>query len=179
MKTKLPGQTDTPSEAEEITTDDENFLHRWSRRKHEALKVENGPQNTVEQPIRAEETDVLPTDADMPPLDSLTEDSDYSGFLSPSVSEALRKQALRKLFHSAGVNVRDGLDDYDEDYTEFTRMGDIVTADLKHRMDKEIRQRFGESEEVPVESDLPVGQEKQEGDKQVLNDNAKSEDEQS
>ena len=38
------------------------------------------------------------TDADMPPIETLTEDSDYTGFMSPEVSEELRKLALRKLF---------------------------------------------------------------------------------
>lgn len=73
------------------------------------------------------------TDDDMPALDSLDESSDFSGFMSSGVSDRLRKQALRKLFSSAGFNVRDGLDDYDEDFTNFEGLGDIVTSDMKHR----------------------------------------------
>ncbi len=79
----------------------------------------------------------LKTDADMPPLDALNEHSDYSGFLSPGVSEELRRLALRKLFHLPRFNVRDELDDCAEDYTGFTPLGDIVTADMRHRMELE------------------------------------------
>ncbi|MBF2761421.1 MAG: DUF3306 domain-containing protein [Ectothiorhodospiraceae bacterium AqS1] len=77
------------------------------------------------------------TDADMPPIESLNEHSDYSGFLSPGVSEELRRRALRKLFLSAAFNVRDGLDDYDDDFTSFEALGDMVTADMKHQMEAE------------------------------------------
>ena len=77
------------------------------------------------------------TDEDMPPLASLDENSDYSGFLSPGVSEALRRRALRKLFSSAVFNVPDGLDDYDDDFTSFAALGDIVTADMKHQAEME------------------------------------------
>ena len=77
------------------------------------------------------------TDEDMPPLDSLDEDSDYSGFLSSGVSEALRRRALRKLFSSAVFNIPDGLDDYDDDFTSFAALGDIVTSDMKHQAEME------------------------------------------
>ena len=52
----------------------------------------------------------------MPSLESLNEESDYSGFLSPGVSDGLHRLALRKLFGAAKFQVRDGLDDYDTDY---------------------------------------------------------------
>ena len=73
------------------------------------------------------------TDADMPALETLGEDSDYSGFLSPEVSEALRKKALRKMFHLATYNITDGLDDYDEDFTIYEPLGDMITADMRHQ----------------------------------------------
>ena len=119
-----------------ILPEDENFVSRWSRRKQEM-----GKESTVTDEI-APTSDAIPresylTDADMPAIESLTENSDYSGFLSPKVSEALRKQALRKLFHSPGFNIRDGLDDYDGVYTEFEKLGDIVTADMRHQLEME------------------------------------------
>jgi hypothetical protein len=115
------------------------FLSRWSRRK--ALRQEeldetiiSGTEQVVsEAPDSAEGKAPLPTDEDMPPIESLGEDDNYGDFLSPEVSEKLRKVALRKLFHGAGFNIRDGLDDYDEDFTFFEPLGDIVTADMRHR----------------------------------------------
>ncbi|MCW8885607.1 MAG: DUF3306 domain-containing protein, partial [Motiliproteus sp.] len=59
------------------------------------------------------------TDEDMPDIETLTEDSDYSGFLSEGVSEALKRKAMRKLFHLPEFNIRDGLNDYDDDFSIF------------------------------------------------------------
>ncbi len=105
------------------------------------------------------------TDADMPALESLDEHSDYSGFLSPGVSEKLRRLAMRKLFTAAVFNVRDGLDDYDEDFTQFEGLGDMVTSDMKHqaevaekrRLEAEERERLASEEtEEPRESPEPA-----------------------
>ena len=92
-------------------------------------------QATLPEPDTAEER-VL-TDEDMPPVENLDENSDYSGFLSSGVSEALRRRALRKLFSSAVFNIPDGLDDYDDDFTSFAALGDIVTSDMKHQAEME------------------------------------------
>lgn len=69
---------------------------------------------------------------DLPDIDALTEQSDYSAFMAPNVSHEIRNLALRKLFRSQVFNIRDGLDDYDEDFTTFEKLGDIVTADMRH-----------------------------------------------
>jgi len=114
---------------------DEDFLQRWSRRKAEAAQapaqVDSSTPEDASQPEAYQ-----PTDADMPPLESLDGDSDYSGFLSPKVSEELRRLALRKLFHSAKFNVTDGLNDYADDYSKMEPLGDIVTADMRFHMER-------------------------------------------
>jgi hypothetical protein len=122
----------------EAPPDDENFLQRWSRRKQQP---EPAPESESERAPSGEtaEAEAQPGDADMPPLESLTEDSDYSAFLSPNVSDELRNLALRKLFHSASFNVCDGLDDYADDFSSFAKLGDIVTAELRHRLEQEAR----------------------------------------
>ena len=127
-------------------------LRRWARRRREVAREERAaaeaearrksvpdgvpdvpePGGDASEAAAGIEEKVL-TDADMPLLDSLDEDSDYSGFLSPGVTEGLRRRALRKLFASAVFNVPDGLDDYDEDFTSFEALGDIVTSDMKHQ----------------------------------------------
>lgn len=115
----------------------EDFIARWSRRKLDAQKPQAEKISDTETTLTPLNDISQLTDADMPTLDSLNEDSDYTGFLSPKVSEALRKQALRKLFQSPVFNIRDGLDDYDDDFTSFARLGDIVTADMKHQLERE------------------------------------------
>lgn len=137
---------------------DETFFSRWSRRKHEAQQEQVIPNQERETPVEPIEPVIHLTDADMPPIESLTEESDYSVFLSPRVSEALRKQALRKLFRGAGFNVRDGLDDYDEDYTEFVPLGDIVTADVRHLLEREMQKQDEKTQEEPEESGAFVEQ---------------------
>ena len=142
--------------------DERSFLSRWSRRK--ALRQEeldeavlNGEQDAlVQQPDSAEAQEEKPplTDEDMPPIETIGEDDNYGDFLSPEVSEKLRKTALRKLFHGAGFNIRDGLDDYDEDFTFFEPLGDIVTADMRHR-EEMLERKAREVAEATEQPDNP------------------------
>lgn len=122
----------------------EPFFKRWSRLKADneaqakqgqvpAPAAEAPAEKPAEDPHAADEAAALPPgDEDMPPLESLGEDSDYSGFLSPRVSATLRKQALRKLFRSPKFNVISELDDYIDDFRNFPALGDLVTSDMKH-----------------------------------------------
>jgi len=131
----------------EVDIKEEDFLSRWSRRKHETRQQQALADSEIESIPEEVEVAPLLTDADMPPIESLTEDSDYSGFLSPKVSEALRKQALKKLFHCPGFNICDGLDDYDEDFTKFEKLGDIITSDMKHQLEMEAKRIQERAEE--------------------------------
>lgn len=112
--------------------EEEPFARRWSRRKREAV----GPSEP-DEPV-APLTEGKPdgdkpalTDEDMPPVEALTEDTDVSGFFSEGVSESVRRAALRRLFHMPKFQLRDGLDDYDDDFRSFTPLGDIVTSDMR------------------------------------------------
>ncbi len=59
--------------------------------------------------------------ADLPPVEALDENSDYTGFLRDGVPEALRNAALRRLWRSSPLFAfGDGLDDYDEDFRAAT-----------------------------------------------------------
>ena len=137
--------TRKPDDPTRVTTDSaqEGFYARWSRRKRGArdiaptqttpVKASPVPGDSALPPVAADEQAAALTDADMPPLESLNEESDYSGFMSPQVSEELRHKALRKLFLSPVFNVTDGLDDYDDDFTQFEALGDIITSDMRHQ----------------------------------------------
>jgi hypothetical protein len=134
-----------------VTESPESFLERWSRRKRGAGDADE-PRGVVAGPEavgpEGAETDRPSlTDADMPPIESLGDDDDYSGFLGESVSEALRQAALRRLFRSAKFNVTDGLDDYAEDFTTFAPLGNVVTADMKHRARQLLDRLAGGAEE--------------------------------
>jgi hypothetical protein len=131
----------------------ESFLERFHRRKTGARQHATEPSRPQSATLPGADLDdsapepALPTsqpaltDADMPPLDTLTADSDYTGFLSEQVSETLRKAALRKLFHGASFNITDGLDEYADDFTTFEALGDIITADMRHMLEVEARKK--------------------------------------
>lgn len=153
-------QTSPSSEGErrEEGVVDEPFLRRWSRLKADSASRPADaavpaplPEAAVESaPADAQggsEPEALPPgDDDMPPIETLGEDSDFSGFMSPRVSAALRKQALRKLFRSPKFNVISQLDDYIDDYRNFPALGDIVTADMKHAAARFIEKQLREAE---------------------------------
>ncbi len=147
----------------------ESALSRWSRRKLEAKQelasVDPAPEpEQVENPDQAamQEAEAPPlTDADMPDIDTLDENSDFSPFMSAGVSDELRNLALRKLFRAPVFNIRDGLDEYDEDYTTFEKLGDIVTADMKHQaemQEQKLREALAAENETVDADDIEAAE---------------------
>lgn len=55
--------------------------------------------------------------AALPPIESLTIESDFAPFMRPGVDEHVRRSALRKLLRDPRFNVMDGLDVYIGDYS--------------------------------------------------------------
>lgn len=142
---------------------DETFLGRWSRLKAEAREREIG--TGVEPTVTAATESPAPpsdgptaTEAPAPPplpdIETLGEDSDYSAFLSPGVDAGLRRLALRKLFHSPKFNVFDGLDTYRDDFTSFPPLGDVVTADMRHHLERAARELAARAE-AAIAHDAP------------------------
>lgn len=123
---------------------DETFLRRWSRRKHEARQdpaAPDAPPPVQTSPSVEAETGkarVL-TDADMPPIESLDERSDFSLFMSPGVSEALRREALNKLFLLPEINRRCPLDGEWFDAAGAEPLGAIVTHEMREEMERAAR----------------------------------------
>jgi hypothetical protein len=118
-----------------------SLLKRWSRLKNEAREMEkergsasrSGPPPATPNPDSANAvttsgtrapaaptsagTSAAPADA-LPPVESLTIDSDFAAFLKPKVDQALKRRALRQLFRDPHFNVMDGLDVYIDDYSK-------------------------------------------------------------
>jgi len=105
-------------------------LHRWSQRKLEAARAEAQdpppPTAAASAPLAAHTAqDALqppdpaqPADAPLPPIESLTIDSDFAPFFKPQVDESIKRAALKQLFRDPRFNVMDGLDTYIDDYTQ-------------------------------------------------------------
>lgn len=148
-----------PEDAPDSTVEQRSgFYRRWCERKQASRQPLVEREEAVDEQLQ-------PGDEDMPPLESLDEHADYSGFLSPRVSEALRRLALRKLFHSAPYNICDGLDDYAEDFTAFEKLGDVMTAELRHRPEQEARREpEQEARSEQVHEEAAAEDQAQEGD---------------
>jgi len=114
--------------------EDEKFLSRWSRLKREA----------AEAPAVSAST---PAPVELPPVDSLGFDSDFTGFLQAKVDEKLKQAALKKLFHSPHFNQMDGLDVYIDDYNTFEPIPESMLRELNHAQDLLFRDPAGEEDE--------------------------------
>jgi hypothetical protein len=105
---------------------DESFLSRWSRRKSgtkaaESLEKPPQPAASVAPGLPMEGTAVEAEAVEpqpLPPVESLTPDSDFTAFMKPEVDPSLKREAFKKLIEDPRFNVMDGLDVYIDDYSK-------------------------------------------------------------
>ena len=148
-------------------TTGEGFAERWSRRKQEVGREHAEQAVQTGSPDTEAATEAAPelTDDDMPPVESLDEHSDYAAFLSPGISEYLRAQALRKLFQLPGMHLPDGLDDYDDDFTQFKKLGNTITHEMQRMLKRELQAvEASEDTETQMETQAVVEAETPPGD---------------
>jgi hypothetical protein len=101
-------------------SDDGNFISRWSRRKI-AARSGNPLDTKPEQPVVPVETGTqLEAEASvpLPPVDSLTPDSDFTPFMKTDVDPGVKREAMKVLMRDPRFNVMDGLDVYIDDYSK-------------------------------------------------------------
>ena len=104
---------------------DEGFLSRWSRRKLASKAAPDGPtadavpaQADNPAPLAAEPVSEPAPAEPLPPVESLTPESDFAPFMRREIDPATRQQALKTLFADPRFNVMDGLDVYIDDYSK-------------------------------------------------------------
>jgi hypothetical protein len=111
----------------------DGFISRWSRRKL-ASKVAPPaePQRPAEEVIPAQAGnpssgptgEVIPAQdgsqspQSLPPVESLTPESDFAPFMKPEVDADTKREAVKMLFQDPRYNVMDGLDIYIDDYSK-------------------------------------------------------------
>ena len=67
--------------------------------------------------------------AKLPPVETLSYDSDFKPYLASGVPEEMRREALHKLWRSDPVLANlDGLNDYDEDYSLIGKLPQAVST---------------------------------------------------
>jgi hypothetical protein len=120
----------------------EKFLDRWSRLKRE-----------TEQLPEKKEEEASPAPA-LPPVDELTPESEFSGFMHPKVEDALRRVALKKLFRDPHFNAPDPFEPFSGDWTVGEPISEELMASLNQArtllFDKEQKK-----EDKPLDGEAP------------------------
>jgi Protein of unknown function (DUF3306) len=105
----------------------DDFLSRWSRRKLAAKAAPQPPSaeaivpatpSVTPPPAPAEAQPQRAESAPLPPVESLTPESDFTPFMKAEVDGATRRATLKTLFTDPRFNVMDGLDVYIDDFSK-------------------------------------------------------------
>ncbi|XKF15719.1 DUF3306 domain-containing protein [Halomonas sp. BLK-85] len=155
-------------------------FERWSRAKRglpvddgSALEADASPGEPLSSSVAEDETlkdeasnaDELPEEAvseEVPPApgsldhtlpdpETLDAGSDFSAFMSPGVSSTLRRKALRQLWSTGDYNIRDGLNDYDQDFKAQLKP---MAADMADKV-RQWSKRVEDALEEPPADDVP------------------------
>lgn len=122
---------------------EEKFLSRWSRLKQE--------QAVEEQAIEKKPGET--SAPALPPVEELTHESDFSGFMHPKVEDALRRVALKKLFSDPHFNLPDPYEAYSGDWT----VGEPIPPELLATLNQARSVLFNEPK--PAEEKTAEGKE--------------------
>ena len=122
-----------------MTQDNEDFLRRWSRRKKQAAA-----EAAVEKPAETPKPN-------LPPVDQLTPESDFSGFMHPKVEDALRRVALKKLFRGdPHFNLPDPYEAYSGDWT----VGEPISEEFLATLNQANQLVFGEEKKEEKQEEI-------------------------
>ena len=102
----------------------EAFLSRWSRLKREAPAKEKALEE-------AQQAEAQPAPA-LPPVETLTPDADFAGFMHPKVKEELRRVALKKLFSDPHFRTPDPFEPFSGDWT----VGEPIATELLAKLNQ-------------------------------------------
>ncbi|QEM81743.2 DUF3306 domain-containing protein [Halomonas binhaiensis] len=116
------------------------------------------PESTIADGEESDDAhdDAVADSITLPDPDSLPAGSDIRAYLEPGVDKVLRKKALRRLFSAERYNVRDGLDDYDDDFREKLKpLSEHVAGRLRQHLEHywEKPQEASETESEPPQQD--------------------------
>ncbi|HZO46661.1 MAG TPA: DUF3306 domain-containing protein [Xanthobacteraceae bacterium] len=160
-------------------SDPENFLTRWSRRKRtagdEPARAESDGERehgVPETPCteRAADTAPVPTPAvdtvpvkpafdlsSLPPIESITAQTDIRAFLAPGVPAEMRLAALRRAW-VADPKVRDfvGLNDYDFDFHTPGAIPGFGPLEMTDELRREVLQIVGALRPEPAPATQPT-----------------------
>jgi len=113
----------------------EPFVARWSRLKRGQAK--EGAAVPAKTPPREGPAPVLP------PVESLTPESDFTGFMAGSVQDSLKRAALKKLFTDPHFNSPDLFEPFSGDWT----VGETIPQEMLATLNQARTVLFREEEE--------------------------------
>ncbi|MEZ8345397.1 DUF3306 domain-containing protein [Vibrio splendidus] len=131
---KLDESTDEPLEVEQTLEATELTSSDSSSSEISPADLSSEMEAAAPQSL---ESDALETNEEVnaadvqDPAPEATEDLSVAQLLVSEASESVKKAALRKLFLSEEFNVRDGLDDYDDDYSNLKSLSEGVAETLR------------------------------------------------
>jgi hypothetical protein len=148
---------------------DENFISRWSRRKSASKAGPDRPTADAvpaQAGIQGEEPAEPQTQAPdpLPPVESLTPESDFTPFMKPEVDADVKRKALKVLLQDPRFNVMDGLDVYIDDYSKpdplpegwLEKMGAMKYLGAYVSPEEIEKQAAAQAAAKPVEADEPL-----------------------
>lgn len=101
----------------------ESVLSRWSRRKLDNKAVTEREETLAESQEQAS----VPT-----PEQPVVDDAELPIWQQLNVDPEAKRAALSSLFRQPEFNVVDRMNEYDEDFTQFKSLGNIVTQQMKY-----------------------------------------------
>jgi len=161
----------------------EGRLSRWSRLKTQA-KTEQDVGELAEAPadgaVPAPAGDETGENSlvleDLPDIETLDKDSDFTPFLNVNVPDQLRRLALKKLWASDPVFASlDGLNDYDEDYSALGMIVEKVSSVFQ--LGKGMPDPEPEPEQIQSDTEDPQQPTEEVAEANVDDDDAESPDE--
>ncbi len=104
--------------------------HALHSERHGETSAEGGGETTDAEAL-AQEADEPPPVVELPDPDTLLPDADISAYMQAGVDPALRQRALRRIFMGGEHSLRDGLDDYDQDFSQMRPLAAGVAETLR------------------------------------------------
>lgn len=133
--------------------DNDGFLTRWSRRKSMESETNDSVDSNKKEVDQAETKDSTTTTEPEP--------IDIPIWQQEGVEPDKKRQALTALFKQDEFKDVDHMNEYDEDFTRFSGLGDTVTEEMK-RMVRIVEQRTRpELDEIEAENDVSIKQAEQ------------------
>lgn len=124
----------------------EDFLRRWSRLKHERATDKPAAEKPEQKPVEK---------SDLPPVEKLTPESDFTAFMQPKVEDTLRRAALKKLFRDPHFNIPDPFEAYSGDWTG----GEPIPPEMLATLEQAKQLLFDKKEE-PKQEEAKVEEKK-------------------